>query len=115
MPPMSAFWDRATPVQKAAAPGLIEKHLAWAAKEARFRQVSFLGEDVERRIMTAVYKAAYSYQPGRGSFRLWLEWQIRGETSDLRRRRRYHESIGVHRVAVRWADVDERYFYRDKA
>lgn len=43
-------------------------------------------EDIEPAIMGALYRAAYSYRPGIGTFYHWFIWKAKGAISAIRKR-----------------------------
>ena len=93
--PLESFWDKCTQAQAQAAPGLIARYLPAARRQAQYLSRRYPREDVEPRVMYALYKAAYSFVPGRAGFVPWLNSKIRGETSMLRKRAAHKQEYGI--------------------
>lgn len=101
--PLERFWEQCTPQQAADAPGLIARYMGAAQRQARFLSCRYPREDVEPRVMYALYKTAYTYRPGKAGFIPWLNSKIRGETSMLRVRAAYKEK---YRIKIERLDPD---------
>jgi len=63
--------------------------------------------------MYGLYKAAYTYRPGKAGFIPWLNQQIRGETSMFRSRAAYKARYGIQMSRLDPDEVDERYWSDD--
>lgn len=114
--PLEKFWETCSPEQKAAAPGLISRYMRAAQLRANCLSWRFPpGDDVEPRVMYALYKAAYTYVPGKATFATWLQQKVRGETSMLCRRAGYRERYHIRVSNASWYDVDQRFYYSGTA
>jgi hypothetical protein len=99
---LRAFWRDSTPEQALAAPILIMRWIDAVQRRAHYLRRKFPSEDVEGRVMYALYKCAYSYRPDRGNFMTWLNIKIAGELCGLRRKQVREEIRGIHfeRLAI---------------
>ena len=79
------FWTGATPEQAAQAPGLIARYMKSAERRSKWLSFQYNQLDAESCVMYALYKAAYTFRPGKASFLSWLNKKIFGETGKLRR------------------------------
>lgn len=78
-----------------AAAALIASHLEAAVRQAAYWQARFPDEDVEPRIMQALYLAAYTFKPGKGTFYFWFRHKIRGQMSNLEAARRRRAQLSA--------------------
>lgn len=75
-----------------AAISLIESHLEAAKRQADYWQRLYPREDIEPIVMQALYVAAFTFKPGKGSFYFWFRWKLRGALSTVQRRaKRFRE------------------------
>lgn len=125
---VGAFWlgDDANPDSYAAE--LIDAHLHAAPRIVAFHTSRHPREDVEAIVMMALYRAAYSFRPGPGTFYWWWKWMIQDGLSHILRREQrhrdglfdtHHPKPGETRkrmapISVRWlspVDFDKRFYY----
>jgi hypothetical protein len=90
------FWRDSTPEQALAAPDLIARHLEIVRQHAGYLARQYPREDVEPRIVYALYKAAYSFRPGTSSFKHWLHVKIAGELTGLKWLQDRKQRYGIH-------------------
>ncbi len=112
---LAPFWERSSTAQRALAPILIDRHLAATLAHARHLQERYPREDVESRVIYALYKAAYTYQPGTSGFVRWLNFKILGETSVLRKRQAYRDRHSIRIASIEFSLLDQRYCYQEKS
>jgi len=110
---LEPFWSTASLEQQDRAPDLIARHFAATAAHSRHLQSRYPREDVEPRVMYALYKAAYTYQPGHAGFVHWLKIKILGETSMLRTRQAYRDRHGIRIANLDFSLLDQRFCYRE--
>ncbi len=107
------FWETASSEQRDQAAELIARHFAATAAYARYLQLRYPREDVEPRVMYALFKAAYTYRPGSAGFLHWLHIKILGETSVLRTRQAYRDKHGIRIANLDVSLLDERFCYQE--
>ena|SRR5271166_1273468 len=110
-PPLLPFWLESTPEQVAAAPDLIVTYMRSAMRYVQLASQLYPHEDVEPRVMYGLYKAAYTYKPGKAGFINWLRTKVRGEMSMIRQKHRRQVYNGVHLESLNTFRVDDRFYY----
>jgi hypothetical protein len=112
-PTPTAFWEKATEEQLTQAEFFIKEFSQHADVQTRRLQEKYPGEDIEPRIMMALYKAAYTWKEGSSGFYCWFQRQIWHEMSVIRHRRKHRRVHGI--VVLNCAEVgnavDKRFVY----
>lgn len=103
---------------------LIREYLPTVARSVNFWQRKFPSDDMEVVLMTALYRAAYTWRPGPAGFFHWYIICLRSGIATVRRKyqrrarglmepgRGSHRRLPpVHQVQLRPDLIDSRYYY----